>query len=415
MRLSIDGLGSDEINEIKAFAEWILKIGNGDLCDILFFDELDESLIKISCDLQLHTSGDPIKAMVSAIYPGIEQPTLEPSYFKERAIVTPKNITVTEINNFILGVTHGPQRIYLSSDSIDASFSDDDNINLLYPLEFINQLEFSAPIMLLRNLSPMIGLCNGTRLITTQLADRVIEAQIITGSHIGDRKYLFYPLIQARVCRVWMSMQNGHTSSFNCLLVDHQDGAIQGSSKARDAEFFNVNIIEGCYIEIKDFYTYENRAANVVDHEAIIDLKSDTKIVHLDSVKHDVPRYHFNLTDFAHVLTKGRGSRILTDVLGRLKAIQPIEKILVQGHRLEDKKEFIIENIRGEDLRVTLWGDVARNFDDNIVNAQESPIIVVFAGFRVTEFRGAANLTGTAASLWYFNPNIPEVLPYKQL
>ena len=37
---------------------------------------------------------------------------------------------------------------------------------------------------------------------------------------------------------------------------------------------------------------------------------------------------------------------IILDVLGRLKAIQPIEKILVQGHRLEDKKEFIVENIR---------------------------------------------------------------------
>ena len=202
MRLSIAGLGSDEINEIKTFAKWILKIGDGDLCDIPFFDELDESLIKIPCDLQLHTSGDPIKAMVSAIYPSIEQPALEPFYFKERAIITPKNITVTEINNFILGVTHGPQRIYLSNDSVDASSSDNDNINLLYPLEFINQLEFSgvpshilalkigAPIMLLRNLSPMIGLCNGTRLIITQLADRVIEAQIITGSHIGDRVFI---------------------------------------------------------------------------------------------------------------------------------------------------------------------------------------------------------------------------------
>ena len=58
---------------------------------------------------------------------------------------------------------------------------------------------------------------------------------------------------------------------------------------------------------------YENRGVNiVVDHEAIIDLKSDTKIIHLDSVTHDVPRYHFNLIDFAHVLTKGKGSRILT-------------------------------------------------------------------------------------------------------
>ena len=81
----------------------------------------------------------------------------------------------------------------------------------------------------------------------------------------------------------------------------------------RDATFFNLHIIEGSYVEIKNFYTYENRYTNVVvNHEAIIDLKSDTKITHLDSVKHDVPRYYFHLIDFAHVLSKGKGSRILT-------------------------------------------------------------------------------------------------------
>ena len=64
--------------------------------------------MKIPDGLQLDASNDPIATMVSAIYPGIELSALEPSYFRERAIVTPKNIIVTEINNFILGVTHGP-------------------------------------------------------------------------------------------------------------------------------------------------------------------------------------------------------------------------------------------------------------------------------------------------------------------
>uniref|UniRef100_A0A6N2MLM3 ATP-dependent DNA helicase n=1 Tax=Salix viminalis TaxID=40686 RepID=A0A6N2MLM3_SALVM len=62
----------------------------------------------------------------------------------ERAIVTPKNINVTQINNFILGITHGQQHIYLSIDSVQASCSDDNSINLLYPIEFINQLEFNG-------------------------------------------------------------------------------------------------------------------------------------------------------------------------------------------------------------------------------------------------------------------------------
>lgn len=40
--------------------------------------------------------------------------------------------------------------------------------------------------MLLRNINPSKGLCNGTRLIVTKLRDMVMQAKIITGSHIGE-------------------------------------------------------------------------------------------------------------------------------------------------------------------------------------------------------------------------------------
>jgi hypothetical protein len=40
--------------------------------------------------------------------------------------------------------------------------------------------------MLLRNLNQSLGLCNGTRLIVANLADNIIEAIIIHGTHIGE-------------------------------------------------------------------------------------------------------------------------------------------------------------------------------------------------------------------------------------
>lgn len=49
------------------------------------------------------------------------------------------------------------------------------------------------PIILLRNLNPSEGLCNGTRLICRGLQSKVIDAEIITGSHIG--KHVFIPRI----------------------------------------------------------------------------------------------------------------------------------------------------------------------------------------------------------------------------
>ena len=43
-------------------------------------------------------------------------------------------------------------------------------------------LKVGAIIMLLRNIDPQGGLCNGTKLQITQLADHVIEARIIMGN-----------------------------------------------------------------------------------------------------------------------------------------------------------------------------------------------------------------------------------------
>lgn len=44
--------------------------------------------------------------------------------------------------------------------------------------------------MLLRNMNQMEGLCNGTRMIITQLLSRLIQAEVITGVHIGHKVYI---------------------------------------------------------------------------------------------------------------------------------------------------------------------------------------------------------------------------------
>ncbi len=51
----------------------------------------------------------------------------------------------------------------------------------------ILKLKVGMPIMLLRNLNPTDGLCNGTRLIVKKLLPRIIEAEIAIGSLKGKR------------------------------------------------------------------------------------------------------------------------------------------------------------------------------------------------------------------------------------
>ena len=86
---------------------------------------------------------------------------------------------------------------YKSSDEICKGSTDALDQEQLYPIEFLNSLKFQGmpphnlklklvlPVMLLRNLNPSQGMCNGTRLVITHLGEHVIQARIITGSNIG--------------------------------------------------------------------------------------------------------------------------------------------------------------------------------------------------------------------------------------
>lgn len=88
---------------------------------------------------------------------------------------------------------------YLSSDSICQASQDNDSFDALHSTEFLNTitssglpphkmlLKVGCPIMLLRNIDQANGLCNGTRLIVTQLGNTVIEAVTLNGSHPNQR------------------------------------------------------------------------------------------------------------------------------------------------------------------------------------------------------------------------------------
>ena len=52
------------------------------------------------------------------------------------------------------------------------------------------KLKIGAPIMLLRNLNLGGCLCNGTRMIVTQVYTRLIQAKIVTGTRMGEKVYL---------------------------------------------------------------------------------------------------------------------------------------------------------------------------------------------------------------------------------
>ncbi|EOA32029.1 hypothetical protein CARUB_v10015273mg [Capsella rubella] len=171
MRLLQNGLSQTEANDIQDFSNWLLDVG-------------DEN---------------PIEAICTEIYGDLAllKSNADAQFFQKRAILAPTNEDVNIINQFMLDKLDSEVKEYLSGDSIDPSDTDSLKNPIITP-DFLNSIKLSglphhalrlkigAPVMLLRNIDPKGGLCNGTRLQITQMANRVVEAKVITGDRIGD-------------------------------------------------------------------------------------------------------------------------------------------------------------------------------------------------------------------------------------
>ncbi|XP_062000159.1 uncharacterized protein LOC133717461 [Rosa rugosa] len=202
MRLSKKNLTNEERINITTFANWLLEIGEGRIHSINYENDEDTSWVEIPNDLLIDIYTNPIEAIFHATYSNFNIHYNNFNYLKERAIVTPRNTTVRDINDYAINLLPGHTITYLSSDSILLNSGNNENMNILYPIEFLNKLEFNGlpshelilkigmPIMLLRNLNQVTGLCNGTRLIITNLFDRLIEAKILTGNNTGEKCFI---------------------------------------------------------------------------------------------------------------------------------------------------------------------------------------------------------------------------------
>ncbi|KAH7653509.1 DNA helicase protein [Dioscorea alata] len=166
-------------------------------------NDLDEGdWIEIPQYLLVENLGNPIQSIIEAIYPQFQLNYAKTVYLRKRAIVTPYNETADILNETISNEIEADEQKYLSSDYISKSSTSADANAPLYTTEFLNTLKFTGipnheltlkigcVIMLIRNISQTNGLCNGTRLIITQMHHNILEAIIISGSNIGDKVYI---------------------------------------------------------------------------------------------------------------------------------------------------------------------------------------------------------------------------------
>nr|XP_023890090.1 uncharacterized protein LOC112002164 [Quercus suber] len=151
----------DPQNVEKPFGGKVVVLGgNGELGE----GEGDYN-ISIPSDLIIQPSENPMQDIIDNIYPVLENKYIDPSYLRDRTILTPTNEVVEELNDYIVSSLNGEVHEYLSLDSICKASSNVPDQDLLYTVEFLNTLRFRGlpnhkltlkiglPVMLLRNMN----------------------------------------------------------------------------------------------------------------------------------------------------------------------------------------------------------------------------------------------------------------------
>ncbi|XP_042022850.1 ATP-dependent DNA helicase PIF1-like [Salvia splendens] len=194
MRL-LSAASSDEVSRLKEFSSWVASIGDG----VVGGPNDGEVTIDLLSDIVLSNSGDPLRTIVSTIYPSYMNHEELSNCLHERAILAHTLEVVDEVNQFMMSLNQSQGRVYLSSDSISNSDLTSNGLAEIHSVEFLNKFKCSCTynhelllkvgtlVILLRNIDHSNGLCNGTRLVITRLGDYVLEGQVLGGHNVGHK------------------------------------------------------------------------------------------------------------------------------------------------------------------------------------------------------------------------------------
>ena len=191
MRVENCARDDDHVTTLRQYADWLLlQLGGGKL------PLTNDGDIRLPSELCVSS----VDELTDFVFAGLATHSTDADWISTRAILCPRNAMVDAMNDRVLATFPGDVITCLSVDTVGEVGQ-----QALYPVEYLNSLNLrglpphrlnikvGAPIMLLRNMDPVRGHCNGTRYVVRMVSRRYIEAAIASGEYAGN--VLFIPRV----------------------------------------------------------------------------------------------------------------------------------------------------------------------------------------------------------------------------
>nr|GEV01844.1 hypothetical protein [Tanacetum cinerariifolium] len=126
----------------QEFNQWVLAVGDGTLPTKMKEGEDEPTWIDIPEKFLIKTWEYLIHKILKETYPDFNTRHTNDEYLKERAILTSRNDDADTINEFMFKQLPGESMTYNSANEVCMASTDNIDQNQLYPVEFLNSLNF---------------------------------------------------------------------------------------------------------------------------------------------------------------------------------------------------------------------------------------------------------------------------------
>ncbi|KAM0840948.1 hypothetical protein ACQ4PT_059342 [Festuca glaucescens] len=378
MRLAVQTLDNGVQDEAAAFAAWVLSIGDGKVPTVARQGESESTWITIPDEHLVHTDGDKITAIVESMYVDFLGRYSDPTYLKERAILTPTNEIAEDVNEHVLSMVPGEEREYLSCDSTGNSADGIRNIDIFYPVEM--------PINLLYEI------------------------------HKDSRQWTICVLVS----RMWHyrgGTVEGPIKHTDLVLIDEKGSHMYGQLPPATSERLKDVLQEGKVFVIRKFLCNPSKTNfRPVESPFMVQFTKFTIVEERPGLEDGYPFCTYNLTSFADIPDPSGPPTRFIDVIGKISHVSDL--VVVQSMYQtagSNTRTVILTDLLGAELRIVLWGDRAVEFDADAVRAMgdKEPVVAIFVGTLPKSHRGVTGLSGSSACRWYIDEDIPDVNSFR--
>uniref|UniRef100_A0A2N9FJU1 ATP-dependent DNA helicase n=1 Tax=Fagus sylvatica TaxID=28930 RepID=A0A2N9FJU1_FAGSY len=216
--------------------------------------------------------------------------------------------------------------------------------------------------------------------------------------------------VRIRISRMWdaVNSNNNEFISLDMILIDEQNNAIHAVIRKNVAKKFKHLLQEGQLYALSNFQVDTcNATYRPIHAEKKIIFLLTTKIKELEETEISIPSHKFEFVDYDTILQRFNKHVQLSDIIGKVVGIGPIEHPYIKGSNVSMRNINVITT-EGNKIRLTLWGSIANQVEDNFCTDNAGPVIIVVTSLIVKAFKGENYLSSTSGTKVYINLDIPE-------